>query len=227
MKAISAIAQQHNLFIIEDASQAHGAIIGNVLAGSLGHINCFSLYPAKNLGACGDAGIITTDNEKYYNNLIKLRNYGSSKKYFHDFKGKNARLDTIQAAILNVKLEKLNEWNGRRRWAAETYNSYFEENGMVSQPFYDTELLDNVWHLYVIKVNRRNELQQFLRGAGIETGIHYPIPIHKQVAYPLPIPNVRNASSSDVVPLSTPTAYLVPMYFAKFSSKVFTASPKI
>lgn len=182
MVAISLIARQHGLKIIEDASQAHGAKMLDSKAGQLGRINCFSLYPAKNLGSIGDAGILTTNDEQTYNTLIKLRNYGSSVKYYHDFIGKNARMDTMAAAVLDVKLKKLEEWNDKRRIVATHYNELLADIKQIQLPV-TAKWNTHVWHLYVIKATRRDELQQFLKQAGIESGIHYPVPIHKQLAY--------------------------------------------
>ncbi len=182
MVGVNMIALRHNLKVIEDASQAHGASTLGINAGSVGHINCFSLYPAKNLGSIGDAGILTTNSEESYNTLIKLRNYGSSVKYFHDFIGKNARMDTMAAAVLDIKLKKLDEWNDERRIVATHYNELLSDIKQIELPL-TAQWNTHVWHLYVIKATRRDELQKFLKDAGIETGVHYPVPIHKQLAY--------------------------------------------
>jgi len=182
MYAVKAAARSKNIFVIEDASQSHGARHLLKRSGEYGDIACFSLYPAKNLGAAGDGGIIVTDNEKYYDELIKRRNYGSSVKYYHDFIGKNARLDTLQAAILNIKLKYLDRWNGKRNWVAETYHELLNGVGDLKLPATAPNNY-HVWHLYVIRTERRNELQNYLKEHGVPTVIHYPIPIHKQKAY--------------------------------------------
>lgn len=182
MVAIGWIAEKHNLLIIEDASQAHGAINYGIKAGARGNINCFSLYPAKNYGGIGDGGICTTDSRHHYEKLIKMHNYGSSVKYYHDFIGKNARLDSINAAVLIKKLPYLDKWNEKRNEFAALYSELLKDIPEIEIPV-TNENNYHIWHLYVIKANRRDYLQQFLKGAGIETAIHYPIPIHQQLAY--------------------------------------------
>lgn len=165
-----------------DACQSHGAKYLDKKSGSLGLMSAFSFYPAKNLGGITDGGCITTNNEDYYNHLIKLRNYGSSKKYVHDFKGKNARMDTINAAVLNEKLYMLDKWNVIREWAASQYLRILERVNEIELP---ERLMENkhVFHLFVIKAKRRDDLKKYLDACMISTGIHYPVPIHKQEAY--------------------------------------------
>jgi dTDP-4-amino-4,6-dideoxygalactose transaminase len=181
MKPIMEIAEKHNLFVIEDACQAHGAEYKRTKVGGIGHIGCFSFYPTKNLGAYGDAGIIITNNEDLANKLRKMRNYGQSKKYYYDFVGVNSRLDEIQAAILRVKLSYLDEWNEKRRKLAKLYNDLLDNTDLLTPV--EQEYAKHVYHLYVVRHRLRNELQQYLLSRGIQTLIHYPVPVHLQQAY--------------------------------------------
>lgn len=183
MKKILAIAKKHKLHVIEDACQAHGALYGANPVGSFGIYAAFSFYPGKNLGAFGDAGALVTNNKHIYETVKKMRNYGQSKKYHHDFIAWNRRLDTIQAAILRVKLRYLNKWNKQRMKHADTYNQLLKDANVVA-PYHDS-LTTHVYHLYVIRVNDRDRLKKYLEKKGITTGIHYPIPIHLQKAYKL------------------------------------------
>ena len=181
MAPIMEIAQKHKLCVIEDACQAHGAEYKSKKAGSIGTVGCFSFYPAKNLGAYGDGGIVVTNDKKLAEKLRMLRNYGQSKKYYHDFVGVNSRLAEIQAAILTVKLEHLDEWNERRREVANLYNERLESSGVIIPT--EKEYARHVYHLYVIRHKERAKLQQHLLKNGIQTQIHYPIPVHRQKAY--------------------------------------------
>ncbi|AIJ04928.1 DegT/DnrJ/EryC1/StrS aminotransferase [Methanocaldococcus bathoardescens] len=181
MDPIMEIAEKYGLFVIEDASQAHGAKYKGKKVGSIGHIACFSFYPTKNLGAYGDAGMIVTDDEDIANKLKMLRNYGSYKKYHHDVIGINSRLDEIQASILRVKLKYLDKWNERRRKIAKLYNELLEGSEIIIP--IEKEWAKHVYHLYVIRCKERDKLQQYLFKNGIQTQIHYPIPIHKQGTY--------------------------------------------
>lgn len=181
MEPIMEIAEKHNLFVIEDACQAHGAQYKHAKVGGIGHIGCFSFYPSKNLGAYGDAGMITTNNEELANKLKKMRNYGESRKYYYDFVGVNSRLDEMQAAVLRVKLRYLDEWNEKRRKLAKLYDALLDNTDIVTPV--EREYAKHVYHLYVVRHKRRNELQQYLLNRGIETLIHYPIPVHLQEAY--------------------------------------------
>jgi dTDP-4-amino-4,6-dideoxygalactose transaminase len=175
------IAEKHNLFVIEDACQAHGAEYKGKKVGGIGDIGCFSFYPAKNLGAYGDAGMIITNNEKLARKLRMMRNYGQSKKYHHEFIGMNSRLDEIQAAILRVKLKHLDKWNEKRRRAARLYNELLEDSKAITPA--QKEYAKHVYYIYVIKHENRNKLKEYLENQGIQTLIHYPIPIHRQKAY--------------------------------------------
>lgn len=182
MDPIMEIAAKHNLVVIEDASQAHGACYKGKRVGSIGHAAAFSLYPGKNLGAYGDAGIIVTDDAEIAEKCRMLRNLGMKVKYHHDVKGFNHRLDTMQAAVLCVKLPKLDGWNEKRRQAAAYYNELLADVPGVITPA-APNWAESVYHLYVIQVADRDGLQKHLTEAGIASGIHYPIPIHLQPAY--------------------------------------------
>lgn len=181
MDEIMAFAKGNNLLVLEDSAQAHGASIGNKRAGSWGHASGFSFYPGKNLGALGDAGAVTTDDDELNQALRALRNYGSHKKYENIFKGVNSRLDEIQAAMLRVKLKYLDEDTEIRKKIAGKYIAGIT-NPSIQLPLNDIEEL-SVWHLFVIKTKFRTQLTDFLSGFGIQTLIHYPIPPHKQKAY--------------------------------------------
>ena len=181
MDPILALAREHGLVVIEDACQAHGAKYKGIRAGSLGHAAAFSFYPGKNLGAYGDGGMVVTNNPAIADKLRMLRNYGQREKYHHEVRGFNHRLDTIQAAILRVKLKHLEEWNSSRRLHAQQYAELLRDTelGLPGK----SEHTESVWHLYVVRTQRRAELARYLSEAGVSTGIHYPIPIHLQPAY--------------------------------------------
>ncbi|MGB1307699.1 MAG: DegT/DnrJ/EryC1/StrS family aminotransferase [Oceanihabitans sp.] len=181
MQAINKLAKQYNLLVIEDAAQAHGAEDTNqVKAGSLGDAAGFSFYPSKNLGALGDGGAITTNNDDLAATLKKLRNYGSSKKYVNEMIGFNNRLDEIQAAFLNVKLKALDADNNKRRLIAKRY--LFEiKNNKITLPFYNNTN-NHVFHVFVVLVENRTHFSEYLKENNIQTLIHYPIPPHKQEA---------------------------------------------
>jgi dTDP-4-amino-4,6-dideoxygalactose transaminase len=179
---ISAIARKYNLYVVEDNAQAQGAKCGEKLTGAWGDLNGTSFYPGKNLGALGDAGGITTDNEEWANRIKVLRNYGSQKKYLNEVKGYNSRLDELQAALLTVKLKYLQVDNQRRQQVADWYNSYLQDCPSVILPQLG-EYCTSVYHIYLIRTEQRDALQQFLNENGIGTLIHYPIPPHLQQAY--------------------------------------------
>jgi|TARA_B110000305_G_scaffold33920_1_gene33400 dTDP-4-amino-4,6-dideoxygalactose transaminase len=176
------LAKQHNLFIIEDAAQAIGSRYKEKKIGAHGDLVCWSFYPGKNLGAFGDAGAISTNNEALANKIRSLSNYGSNQKYIHNFIGMNSRLDPMQAAILKVKLRFLDSWIDRRKNIASVYSSTFKDHPDFKIP-YVPDWAEPVWHLYVINSNHRNKIQNNLTENGIETIIHYPIPPHLQDAY--------------------------------------------
>lgn len=183
MNAISSLATKYNLKIIEDAAQAHGANYYGKKAGSLGDAAGFSFYPGKNLGALGDGGAITTNDDKIAEKIRALRNYGSHQKYQNLFKGVNSRLDEIQAAILRVKLKYLNKDNEKRRQISEYYINNIINKKVILPQIENKDRLSHVWHLFVVKVNNRDQFQQYLSESGIQTVIHYPIAPHKQEAY--------------------------------------------
>ncbi|WP_081888998.1 DegT/DnrJ/EryC1/StrS family aminotransferase [Comamonas aquatica] len=181
MPALMEIAEQHQLLVLEDAAQAHGASIDGRKAGNWGHAAGFSFYPGKNLGALGDAGAITTNDVELAQTLCALRNYGSHEKYKNLFKGVNSRLDEIQAAMLRVKLQYLDQDTQHRRVIADIYRHHIH-NPVVQLP--QCSLAEqHVWHLFVIRTAHRTALQQHLASQGIQTLIHYPIPPHQQQAY--------------------------------------------
>lgn len=181
MDEIMEIASEYKLLVLEDCAQSHGASIGGKKAGAWGDAAGFSFYPGKNLGALGDAGAITTNDEVLANTLKALRNYGSLVRYENIFQGVNSRLDEIQAAMLNVKLKYLDLETNRRRQIARQYTSNIVNKKIVLPQWKDEE--KHVFHLFVIKHEKRDELQQYLSENGIQVSIHYPIPPHKQDAY--------------------------------------------
>ena len=181
MGPIRQLADRHGLVVIEDACQAHGASYKGKRVGSLGHSAAFSFYPGKNLGAYGDGGMVVTKDRKIADRLEMLRNYGQKEKYKHLFRGYNRRLDTMQAAILRVKLKYLEKWNAARRWNAKLYQKHLEGSGVVVPG--EAGGAESVWHLYVIRTERRDALKEHLVSKGINASIHYPIPIHLQPAY--------------------------------------------
>jgi dTDP-4-amino-4,6-dideoxygalactose transaminase len=182
MEAIMQIAAKHNLFVIEDNAQAHGASFNNKVTGSFGHANGISFYPGKNLGALGDAGAITTNDEALAIKLSTLRNYGSQKKYYNEVIGYNMRLDELQAAILSVKLNYMGQWNEQRLAAAATYHQLLANMPDIILPAI-ADGATHVYHLFVIRAKQRDELQAYLSEHGVGTLIHYPVPIHLQEAY--------------------------------------------
>ena len=189
MDAILALAEQYGLVVIEDACQAHGAEYFSkknnawMKAGSMGRAAAFSFYPGKNLGACGEAGAVTTNDSKLADKVKVLRDHGQAKKYYHDMEGYNGRLDAMQAGFLHVKLAHLANWNAARRERAAEYNRLLEgAEGSIIRPF-EPSWSRAVYHLYVIRTQDREGMMKHLKDAGIATGIHYPIPLHMQKAY--------------------------------------------
>ena len=182
MDPILEIARRHNLKVIEDAAQAHGARYKGKRTGGLGNAAGFSFYPGKNLGAFGDGGAVTTNDDALADRVRVLRNYGSRIKYYNEVKGFNSRLDELQAAILRVKLRKLDEWNGWRKINADLYRAGLAEVPDLTLP-YVPEWAEPVWHLFVVRTPERERLQKHLADCGIQTLIHYPVPPHKQEAY--------------------------------------------
>lgn len=188
MDPILELARRYNLIVVEDACQAHGAEYFSQVenrwrrAGSMGHAAAFSFYPGKNLGACGEAGAVTTNSEEMARMMRMLRDHGQAKKYYHDIEGYNGRLDSFQAGILTVKLRHLAEWNHKRQEAARRYDEMLSTVDGVIAP-HQPEWSRGVYHLYVIRVPDRAGLQKHFAEAKIDTGIHYPVPLHLQNAY--------------------------------------------
>jgi dTDP-4-amino-4,6-dideoxygalactose transaminase len=190
MAAFEPLARERRLIVVEDACQAHGASLGGRMAGALGTAGCFSFYPTKNLGACGEGGMVTTDEAHLAARVRRLRDHGQSEKYRHAEEGYNGRLDAMQAAILRVKLRHLPAWNTRRRAIAALYSdrlSRLEQRGLLRLPV-ERPGARHAWHLYAVRVppgrpGRRDAVRERLAAQGIETGIHYPIPLHMQPAY--------------------------------------------
>ena len=181
MDPILELARKHNIAVVEDAAQAHGARYKNKRIGGHGDIVCWSFYPGKNLGALGDGGAITTNRADLADKVQVLRNYGSRVKYVNEVQGVNSRLDPIQAAVLRVKLKHLDQWTDRRRTIADLYTEGLKNSGLILPHVPDWA--DPAWHLYVIRSSERDALQQRLVAADVGTLIHYPIPPHMQEAY--------------------------------------------
>ncbi|UFT98851.1 DegT/DnrJ/EryC1/StrS family aminotransferase [Radiobacillus kanasensis] len=181
MDPIMNIAKNYNLKVVEDAAQAHGAEYKGKRVGSIGDIACFSFYPGKNLGAYGDGGAVVTHNQDLATKIRLLSQHGSIEKYVHEVPGYNSRLDGVQAAILRIKLKYIEEWTKMRRKNAEIYNNLLR-NPEVTKPI-EAEYSLHVFHLYVIRTKRRKAFISYLNDKGIQTGIHYPIPVHLSNAY--------------------------------------------
>lgn len=180
MAAINAIAKRHGLLVIEDAAQAHGAERGGVRAGAFGDLGCFSFYPGKNLGACGEGGAVTTNRAEFAEKIRCLRDWGQEGKYNHVQHGFNFRLDTLQCAALEVKLPRLDGWNAERRRIANAYNGGLEGDvGLPAGPFG----MDHACHVYALRHPERDTLRADLQRAGVSTNVHYPRPVHLQPAY--------------------------------------------
>jgi dTDP-4-amino-4,6-dideoxygalactose transaminase len=189
MDAILELAKQYQLVVVEDACQAHGAEYFSrkqnrwFRAGSMGRAGAFSFYPGKNLGACGEGGAITTNDGKLADTCKMIRDHGQAKKYYHDIEGYNGRLDAIQTGILSVKLRHLGGWNAERRERATEYNRLLAASESAVRAPYEPTWSRAVYHLYVVRTEDREGLMAHLGKAGIGTGIHYPIPLHRQRAY--------------------------------------------
>jgi dTDP-4-amino-4,6-dideoxygalactose transaminase len=189
MDPIMELAERYNLIVIEDACQAHGAEYFSrkdnrwKKAGSMGVAAAFSFYPGKNLGACGEAGAVTTNDPQMARKIRMLRDHGQSQKYYHDVEGYNGRLDSIQAGFLGVKLKHLPEWTESRRAAAARYGALLANADLGIAAPYEPAWSRAVYHLFVVRVENRSELMKFLADAKIGTAIHYPIPLHQQNAY--------------------------------------------
>ena len=216
MDAINAIAKKHNLKVIEDAAQAQGAKYKGKKAGSLGDAAGFSFYPGKNLGALGDGGCVTTNDKALADKVRALGNYGSDYKYHHIYKGVNSRLDEIQAAFLRVKLPNLDRWNEDRRATAK---KYFEgiKNPLIKLPLKSTDEFEHIYHVFVIRCDKRDELEKYLNDNGIGTVKHYPIPMHEQECYKdLEIKHGELPIAEEI----SRTVLSIPMYYSMTDEEV-------
>jgi dTDP-4-amino-4,6-dideoxygalactose transaminase len=182
MDPIMEIARKHGLWVVEDSCQAHLAEYKGKKAGSMGAAAAFSFYPAKNLGACGEAGAVTTDDPSLAEKVRMLRDHGQAMKYYHKFEGYNGRCDALQAAALSVKLKHLPEWNEQRRRNAALYFELLKDTAALVLPKVDSRCL-HVFHLFVIQVQERDKVAEALNNKGIGTGLHYPVPLYLQEAY--------------------------------------------
>lgn len=196
MEQIMKLANAKKIPILEDAAQAQGAITNGSKVGSFGIAAGWSFYPGKNLGAFGDAGAITTNDEGVYHRVKALRSYGSLKKYYHEFAGVNSRLDELQASFLRVKLKYLNENNSRRQSIAKIYDKALNSSQIMKPDFKEDG--SNVWHLYVIRTKKRDALAEYLKSKDIEVVIHYPVAVHKSGAYKDKFANARFARSEAI-----------------------------
>jgi dTDP-4-amino-4,6-dideoxygalactose transaminase len=183
MDAIMEIARKHNIPVIEDAAQAHGATYRGRSVGTMGLMTCFSFYPGKNLGAYGDAGALVTNDDELNHKIRMLRDHGRTSKYEHEISGYGFRLDGIQGAILDVKLKHLPEWNAARRAHADYYTELLSNVDASIVTPYEPAHVQAVYHLYVIRTRQRDELLEYLKARDIEAGIHYPVPLHLQPVY--------------------------------------------
>jgi dTDP-4-amino-4,6-dideoxygalactose transaminase len=181
MEPLRQLADEHGLWLIEDACQAHGAAYGGRRAGTLGHLACFSFYPTKNLGAYGDGGAVVTDDASLAQRIRLMRDYGRTEENRHEMIAGNSRFDELQAAILRVKLARLEDWNTLRRRHAETYSEGMLDLALTLPTAREGD--EHVYHLYVVRTPRRDALQAHLRAHGVGTGIHFPVPVHRQPAY--------------------------------------------
>ncbi|KYC37754.1 erythromycin biosynthesis sensory transduction protein eryC1 [Scytonema hofmannii PCC 7110] len=222
MEPILEIARRHNLIVIEDAAQAHGAEYKGQRVGSLGDIGCFSFYPGKNLGAYGEGGMVVTSNPEYARTMRMLRDWGQERRYHHVLKGYNYRMDGIQGAILRVKLRYLDKWTEARRTHAALYDQLLADTGVTTPTVMPYS--HHVYHVYAIASQHRDALQQSLQEQGIQTGIHYPIPVHLQKAYsyleykPGDFPHSEQAAK-EVLSL--------PMYAELTTAQIYTVADNI
>lgn len=182
MPAIRAIADKHGLKVIEDAAQAHGAMFAGAGVGELGDAACFSFFPGKNLGAWGDAGAVYSRDAALIDRINRRANHGRAEKYLHDYQGVSSRLDTLQAAILRVKLRYIDEWNEARRKVASWYDELLSGQNGITLPQSDPRAMP-VFHLYVVQIDERDRVRDALNAAGIGAGVHYPVPVHEQPAF--------------------------------------------
>ena len=183
LDAVFEVAARHDLRVIEDAAQAHGALYKGRRVGALGRAGCFSFYPGKNLGAYGEGGAVVTNDAEVARRIRMLRDHGSEQKYRHELVGYNMRLEGIQGAVLNVKLKYLDEWNALRRRHAARYRELLAPLTSSFKLPAEAEYAEHVYHLFVVQTEERERLQRYLSAAGVQTGIHYPVPVHLQPAY--------------------------------------------
>ncbi len=216
MDEINRIAKAHGLKVIEDAAQAHGSKYKGKMAGALGEAAGFSFYPGKNLGALGDGGGVTTNDDELAAKVRALGNYGSDYKYHHIYKGTNSRLDEMQAAFLRVKLPHLDKWNENRRQIAARYLAEIK-NPLIKLPLATSEIYEHIYHVFVIRCEKRNELEKYLANNGIHTVKHYPIPMHMQQAYAdLHIPEGALPIAEEI----SRTVLSIPMYYGMTDKQV-------
>ncbi len=208
MAPIMEIAKKHHLFVVEDAAQAQGAEYKGQRAGSVGHAGCFSFYPGKNLGAYGEAGAVTTNDDELAARMRMFRDHGQSKKYHHDMVGWNARMDGFQGAVLNVKLKYLNGWNNARRAHAQQYNDLLAGIEGLTTPA-EMDSSRHIYHIYPILVDNRDALMDYLKQQDIASGIHYPVPLHLTGAYAA---DHQGAGQCPVTERITPRLVSLPMY---------------
>lgn len=216
MDEINKIAKKYNLYVIEDAAQAHGANYKGRRVGSLSDAAGFSFYPGKNLGALGDGGAVVTNNKEIADKVRALGNYGSDYKYHHIYKGTNSRLDEIQAAFLRCKLPHLDKWNSERQKIAKKYFDGIT-NPLITLPLQVDEDYDHIYHVFVIRCDRRDELESYLNKNGIGTVKHYPIPMHLQLAYQ--DLNIQEGSLPIAEEISR-TVLSIPMYYGMSNDEI-------
>lgn len=216
MDLINAIAKKYNIKVIEDAAQAHGALFKGKKVGSLSDAAGFSFYPGKNLGALGDGGAVVTNDEKLAKKVRMLGNYGSDVKYYHVYQGTNSRLDEVQAAFLGIKLRYLDAWNENRNMIAIRYLDGIK-NPMIKLPIKGDCEFFNVWHLFVIRCDRRDELKKYLNDRGVETVEHYPIPMHLQEAY---ADLKMNSGDLPIAEKISDTVLSIPLYYGMDENQV-------
>lgn len=213
---INRIAKKYNLHVIDDAAQAHGTRYKGKRVGSLTECTCWSFYPGKNLGALGDAGCITTNNKELADKIRALGDYGSDFKYHHIYKGNNSRLDELQAAFLRVKLAELDKWNNERKRIANRYLTEIT-NPLIKLPLAPNDEYDHIYHIFAIRCQKRDELEQYLKNNGITTVKHYPIPIHLQDCYKEL--NIKQGSLPIAEEISN-TELSIPIYYGIDRNKI-------
>lgn len=215
MDEILSIAKKHNLYVVEDCAQAHGALYKGKKIGQFGILAAFSFYPGKNLGALGDAGAVITDDDELAEKVRALGNYGSAEKYNHIYQGNNSRLDEIQAAFLTTKLKHLDQWNRERQRIAQRYLSEII-NPQVNLPS-KIDAVQHVWHIFAVRCKERNRLEKYLNEKGIGTNKHYPIPLHLQKAYEdLHIPQGTYPIAEEI----SSTELSIPMYYGMTEEEI-------